>query len=331
MSSEQYTIKKTNMDLKAFELSLRFFQKIRGIEAIHLSLSQYSPLPKKEVLEAKHTDEGRILLTQHLDNLVCEGRIKDLNKPLMVTSVRNVLSNLRCVAFIRGYTVDSLAMVAEEVTDINIKRPYHVLGVKSDGRLTIEEYKPVYDNIENDFLWFISGAPVLWDESDEEDLFERIVTEASDYCHVWHIPRGNHPDATKESRQIWQDLQNIFLDTLKNSRHDAYLRLINYALKKRHLQREEHILHNVLGVDNVGNIYQLITTGRLENLGKQLKEQGARRAIVVDNSGSLEVQFYPYGINGSGNQLIAAPNHRSKGTAYMVIELKNKAFSFLES
>ncbi len=311
------------MKLESFEISLRFSQKIKGIERIHLSLSQYVPLAKKEVLYKNHTIMGRLTQSEHLTKLVQEGRIKDLNKPLMVISARNVLSNLRSVAYIRGFTNDGLARVAEEITDI--KRPYHVLGEKIDGSLRIEEFNPSDVNIKNDFAWFVSGVPVLWDEADEKGLFERIVTEASDHSHVWHIPRGNHPKVADESRKTWQDLQNIFIETLGDTRNDAFVRLKEYAEEKQ-LKREDRILHNVLGIGNDGFLYQLIAAGQLEDLGKQIKKQGAKRAIVVDNSGSLAVQFYPNGINGECNMLIAAPNHRPRGTAYLVIEIEDNSF-----
>ncbi len=311
--------------MSSFEISLRFFQKLTGIKKIHLSLSRYTLLGKKEVTGKSHTKTGRITPFEHLQRLVSERRIKDLEKPLMILSVRNVLSNLRCVAYIKGYTKDGLARVAEE--NVHTERPYHILAEKNSGTLTIEEFDSKNGN-KADFFWFLSGVPVLWNEGNEKELLERIVTEAADHSHVWHIPRGNHPEATNKTRKQWQDLQDIFIETLPNTRYEAFRKLQAYA-KENKLKREDNILHNILGVDDSGKLYQLTANGRLEELGRQIKEQGAKKAICVDNSGSTVVQFYPKGVNGECKQLVAAPNYRAPGTAYLVIELRDDAFTFL--
>jgi hypothetical protein len=51
--------------------------------------------------------------------------------------------------------------------------------------------------------------------------------------------------------------------------------------------------HNVVGVDGNGQLLQLITTGRLEAMGEQLRRYGAVRALCLDNSGSSVVCYRP--------------------------------------
>ena len=186
---------------------------------------------------------------------------------------------------------------------------------------------------DNDYSWFISGVPVLWDNEEQQSIYKKIVTEASDHSHVWHLPRGDHPDSNETSRNHWIRLHEIFTETLFSSRHEAFKKLGEYA-DKNNLKREDKYLHHILGIDEKQNLYQLIDTGSLESLGQQIKARGAKRAICVDNSGSVSVWYCPEGFSGAktNNNIYAcaaAPNHRLPGTAYLIIELDSLNFNFL--
>jgi hypothetical protein len=249
---------------------------------------------------------------------------------MMLLSARNVLANLRCIAYLKGYTQKPLA-VSEE-NDIVLKsRPYYVLGEKN-GMPVLDKWDPNTWNSEKDFpfSWFISGVPVLWDDADEESLFRMIVCEAADHSHVWKLPRGSHPAATETTRNMWKSLQDIFVSTLALPENEAFSAL-NACATAGSLEREHAYLHNLLGVDGEGNLCQLIAKGKLEDLGTQMKNLwGVKRALCVDNSGSVTVQFFSKGIgetiDGEYCQLAAAPNHRPQGTTYLVIELEDAVF-----
>jgi hypothetical protein len=319
----------------SFEVNIHFEQKISGFQKIHLSLSQYTPPAKKKLMGLAHTRAARKTPLEHVESLFGAGRITDHHQPLMIISVRNVLSNLRCIGYLDGITERPLSVAEEANSFIPTKdgnfpsnRSYHILGEKND-RLIIDQWNP-RDLI--DFSWFISGVPVLWDDEDENSIYERIVAEEADHSHIWHLPRGNHPEATLTDRDHWEHLQQIFMQTLTDTRTKAFKRLNNYA-KKNKLMREYNYLNNIIGLNAKNNIIQLINFGRLEDLGQKIKSLGVRRALCVDNGGSISVEFYPGGLfsarRGYYQTLIAAPNHRVHGTAYIVIELKDSAFSYL--
>lgn len=301
-------------------VNLTYSQIVNNIKTIHLSIAEYSSIEKKNLTETAHTKSGRLSIPEHILKLKTEGILRDTKTPILALSCRNVLANLRCIGFIKGN--ENIACVKEEKES---ERPYFILGQKKDGSLSIDKLINTKEN-RNSFDWFLSGIPVLWESFSEEELFKSIVTEAADHSHVWKIYRGNHPEATEESKKNWEDLQKIFIDTLSDSNDIAFEKLIQHANNKK-LEREDNYLHNILGIsEDNKTLYQLIGIGKLEDLGQQIKALGATRAICVDNSGSSVVQFYPKGIEGECIQEFAAPNHRPPGTAYLVIELENAGF-----
>ncbi len=299
-----------------------YTQIIEEHDAIYLSLAQYQAVDKKELASGQHTRSGRLSPKEHLNQLTREGIDLDHGQPLMVVSTRNVMSNLRCIAYLAekpGY-----AQVSEEVIP---SRPYHILGLDRSGKLSIGSFD-THSEDPSQFSWFLSGVPVLWGDGSEEELFQRIVTEASDHSHIWRIHRGNHPFATDESRKIWEELQSIFVRTLGDPRESAYEDLVSLA-EKKNLEREDLYLHNILGVDRDGTrLYQLIGIGRLEELGQRIHRMGATHAICVDNGGSPVVLNYSKGYGHEPIQEFAAPNHRPMGTAYLVIQLKGTSFYY---
>jgi len=72
------------MKLASLAVNLRFSQKITGIAKVHLSLSQYNLLGKKELTGKNHTKEGRITPYEHLQQLVNAGRMKELEKSFIM-------------------------------------------------------------------------------------------------------------------------------------------------------------------------------------------------------------------------------------------------------
>src|SRR5437899_489438 len=70
----------------------------------HLSLSQNVPLEEKDLLGTAHTAAGRLTADEHLARLTAGGQFTDRGQGLLLLSMRNVLSNLRCLGFVRGET-----------------------------------------------------------------------------------------------------------------------------------------------------------------------------------------------------------------------------------
>ncbi|MBF0232622.1 MAG: hypothetical protein HQK65_06230 [Desulfamplus sp.] len=339
--------------MSSFKTCARFEQAISGIKAVHLSLCQYKTFPKKDLLSvgghqaAKH---DRKTFLEHLSDLVVSGRLKDAKCPLMVLSVRNVLANYRGIGYVPGRYETPLAVAGEQEL-LPECRPYHILGEKN-GQLVIETWDPAGETwgwdsavaakgqsgqtFEKDkcpYSWFISGIPVVWDDIDADGLYKMIITEAADHSHVWRLPRGSHPEATDWSKAVWKTLETVFLKHLTSSMDEAHAELDHIA-QLNNLTREDGYFHNIIGIDQNGHLCQLINTGRIEELGQQIKARGVKRAIIVDNSGSTTVKFLPNGLAGAlANEirhLVAAPNHRQPGTAYLVIELADSSFESLQ-
>ena len=296
-------------------ISIEYSQIIEEISNIYLSLSQYGSINKKKLTNNSHVKMGRLKAIDHVQELVHTKIITNLDAPLLVISVRNVMSNLRCIAYLKGK--NDFACVSEEVIP---SRPYQILGKRrGDNKLVIEELDTNIDN-KLQYQWLLSGVPVLWDDMNQDNLYRKIVTAAADHSHVWRIYRGSNPNATPESIRTFEELQEIFLRTLNQNEEIAFDEL-NYYVQHKKLERENKYLHNIIGVDDSGSkLYHLIGIGLLEELGAKIKKMGAKRAICVDNSGSIEVQFYPKGINSDFIQEFAAPNNRPLGTAYLIIE-----------
>jgi len=306
---------------------------IKELCDVALSLSLSKSLPAKEVTKPGSTPSyGRIEAHQHLARLIANGRIKQ-DQPVLLVSVRNVLSNLRAIGY--SEVLGKPLTVEGEVFTEN--RPYHILGWDAAGHFMIREFTPGQDSFDG-LTGYLSGVPVLWDEEDEQQLFCRLVSEAADHAHVWHLPRGRHPKATETSLRQWRDLHEVFIAGLNENRERAASELISYA-EAHGLKRENGYLHNILGVDDKGHLCQYIGIGCLEGLGQQLRQQfGARRALCVDNGGSVEVRLYPRGLSvlevqrglsGFAVQLFAAPDFRPRGTAYLAIALPDTSFALL--
>lgn len=282
-----------------------------------LSLAQYSPSNEKQVASGKHTAKSRLLIQEHAEKLMTEGRI-DPNIPTVVVSVRNTLSNLRCGAWVRSLT-NGFITVAEE-DPAKSTRPYHIIGMRKDGQLEITE---LFQKSLPQYEWAFSGVPILW----EDYLYERMITECADHSHIWHIPRGNHPQATEQTKKTWEQLHEIFRSVLYVDRKTAAKEINKCASG---LEREKgYFLHNAMGVDDDGRLLQLSSMGSLEKLGTELQEMGARRALMVDNGGSISVWFFPSGLKAAGIPLFALPNHRPLGTAYLFLQLEDAKFKYL--
>ena len=86
---------------------------------------------------------------------------------------------------------------------------------------------------------------MLFDNRSDGALLRHIVAETADHAHVWHLPRGNHPDATDISRKHWSELHEMFATQLDSDVQNASRPLLDSA-KNVQLVREDFGLHNGL-------------------------------------------------------------------------------------
>ncbi len=287
------------------------------------SLDQGLPLHGKDLLAVGEVaSDGKYTLEQHLEHLTASEKINPDN-PLLVLGVRNNLVNLRCPV---SYNGEAYAIEGEQPS--LSQRPYYGIGFRQNrfecGLLLGGQSQP------NEWNFFCAGIPVLWDDLGEPELFDRMLAETADHSHLFELPRGNHPSATDITRQAWQNLNRTFTEHLYSDMQTASQAMRETAAQyDPPLSRSAEYFHALLGVRNDGGLVCLFAQGRLEGLGDTLRQRGCRRAICVENSGSVMPTFLPKGIRGETIPLVRAPNFRPKGRAIIVITLEHIGFTNL--
>jgi hypothetical protein len=278
---------------------------------------------KDLLVKGEVSTEGKYTIDEHLASLSKRHDML-LNFPLLVIGLRNTLVNPRSILIKNGK-----AFGPDKEKPTESKRPYYGIGLKG-GRFTIDCALGSNHKQEEWSEFFCSGIPVLWDDISGEDLLDLIMCEASDHSHVFDIPRGNNPLATDDSRAAWKKLQDVFLENITSPLEVAAkaMRDIKEELPIS-INRCETYLHSVLGIDGQGNLINVIANGKLEDIGQLAAKLGCRRAVCVENSGSITPTFYHNGYPGLGIPLLRGPNFRPKGRALLVIELANDAFATL--
>jgi hypothetical protein len=313
------------MRMSFFSYRVNFRATLRPADSA-LSFTGFS-IPKKELLEAGASCRDRFTPSGHYDRMA-----RPPNGPVVVGGVRNVLSNLRCVAYSGAMSLQlgvpeyTVATVAEE--NKHPGRPYHAI-VRHNGTFSVEEFlpqgrltdpQPQLEGVD----WLVTGTPVCWN-CDDAELFDRMITDAADHSHVWHLPRGGHVDATDTTRQQWSVLQEAFIETLSSGREEAATRLKEIAEAFR-LDREDEYLHSVWGVGGEQELVIVAANGRLEDVGRAAAELGCRRAICVENGGSVALYYVPDPKKRPWLPLVSAPNLRPPGTAFVFFALPKAGF-----
>jgi len=288
---------------------------------VHLMLANSGNVAAKNVTDKEMNSEA-LSVRKKSEEIVKahSGKWGWSEQPLATISVRNVLANHRCIAFQEGN--DKPATVTGE--KFNSERPYHALALTQSGKLEIKE---IYANLVNlsDYKWFITGIPVLWDDENGDKLFERMLAEAADISHIYYLPRGKHPAATPDSEDIWDEMHQVFVEHLSSSRCQVAGELRKIAADYS-LDREKSYFHHLLGLDSKGRLCELADIGSLEELGIKMKQRfGVKRAICVDNGGSVAMHFYP---NGPFKPCFRLSNlhYRPLGTAFIAVELGSSVF-----
>jgi hypothetical protein len=273
---------------------------------------------KDLLLAAEAPTQGKWTLSEHVRFLRDRAALPD-DRPLLAVGLRNSVVNLRAPMILDGRTY---AVDGERPEDS--RRPYYGLGLR-EGRLTIGR---AFADAED--TWseaFVAGVPVLWDDLSDEALFELILAEAADHSHVFAVPRGLHPRATEATRAAWSELHAAFTTHVHAELPDvvAAMRTAVAALD-RAPSRCDNYLNGVIGVRDDGAVVCVYAHGRLEELGRIARALGCRRAICVENSGSVMPTYLPAGLSGEQIPLLRAPNFRPRGRALLCLELETQEF-----
>ncbi len=316
-----------NASSPSFAVQTHFLLMVRGCRNAFLTSpaldADGSSLESKDLLSSGPVSTaGKGTLEEHLRQLAASGAVGD-DRPLLALGLRNSLVNQRCTVIVNGRV-----FAADGERPEDSARPYYGISWRQ-GRFFAVELLPSRRQVESTGLFF-SGVPVLWEGLSGEALFDRLLTEASDHSHVFDIPRGNHPQATDESRRTWSTLQQVFLDHLHADGTTAARAMRETVGSLGHaLERCDSYLHSLLGVDRGGRLVNLVAHGRLERLGAIVGEAGCTHAICVENSGSIMPTALLKGLGGGAVPLLRAPNFRPKGRVLLLLELENGSFTSL--
>lgn len=301
------------------ELDLQRYERaVLSIPALH----ENAPIETKDLLFAgEGYADGKYSLDEHLQFLQRQGTIQP-NQPLLVFGMRNSLVNLRAPVIQHGR---AYAVAGEEPE--RSARPYFGLGNRN-GRVVLDCALGNGHGPEEWPDFYCAAVPVLWDRLSDDTVFDLMLSEAADHSHVFDLPRGKHPLATDLTRDAWSRLHAVF------ERHlHADLKTISEAIRQEvnkfdpPLLRSDDYFHAIVGDRSDGSLVCLFSHGRLENLGKMAKNRGCRRAVCIENSGSIMPTLLPKGLGGDVIPLIRAPNFRPRGRAVMVIELHDARFA----
>jgi hypothetical protein len=209
------------------------------------------------------------------------------------------------------------------------QRPYHGIGLRA-GRLVVDQALAGVGGAEDWPEFFCAGVPVLWDGLGEDALLDRMLAEAADHSHLFDLPRGGHPRATEATRAAWLRLHEAFLAKLLSDGASASRAMRAVLADMRPAPRRcDDYLHAVLGTREDGALVAVFAHGRLEEVGLLARRRGCRRAVCVENSGSIMPTYLPRGLGGERIPLLRAPNFRPRGRALLVLELPDSSFDAL--
>jgi len=308
----------------SFLITVRYELELQRYRRAVLSVPA---LDEKAVIETKDllfpgevSADGKYSLDEHLQFLNRQGAIQP-SRPLLVLGMRNNLVNLRSPVIQRGKAY----AVAGENPERSV-RPYFGLGNRN-GRVVLACALGEGHGPEEWPDFYCAAVPVLWDQLSEDELFDLMLSEAADHSHLFDLPRGKHPLATDLTRHAWSRLHAVFERNLH-----ADLKKVSDAMRQEvasfdpPLPRSEDYFHAVVGDRPDGTLFCLFGHGRLEDLGKRAQSRGCRRAVCVENSGSIMPTLLPHGVEGEAIPLLRAPNFRPRGRALMVFELHDARF-----
>lgn len=308
----------------AFSFGAHYELVVSGYRKAVLSIpaiSQGEALRAKDLLASGEVGaDGKSTLEQHLRHLEAQGKLEP-DQPLLAFGARNNLVNYRCPAILEGRVH---AVEGEEPA--RSRRPYYGIGYR-DGRLACDTVTGGASMAEG-WDFFCAGIPVLWEGWEDERLLDLLLCETADHSHLFDLPRGKHPAATDATRNAWQTLQTAFIEHLHDD-HATAAAALRQTLQgfAPPLRRCADYFHAIMGIRDDGALVCLFAQGRLEDLGQLMRRRGCRRAVCLENSGSVMPTYLPDGNTGTSIPLIRAPNSRPKGRAIIALTLENAGFS----
>lgn len=162
----------------------------------------------------------------------------------------------------------------------------------------------------------LTGLPLVIDGTPVSRSL--VVANCSDPAHAYEVhPKG----LIGPSAQAWHDLADAWEVGKHHGLDDEAIYQRIEAIAQRHRAKPScNILHSVLGGRADGSVLCAAITGSLTEIASRLVALGIEQAIVLDNGGSVGWYYCPEG-GAEPVVVVAGPNHRPSGTAFIAFDL----------
>ena len=250
-----------------------------------------------------------------MDKLIHEGRFEEKGQSVLILSTRNVLSNLRCLGYVKGQSKAPLAVAGEILNSV--------------PRITFlaRNRKPITSAYGTRTILKIKRSMNLTGSYPVSQCYgmrrHRISCLKGWFRRPRTIRMSGHPAGTIPQR-LKRHCANGRVCTISLNQPWAVLGQVAFAkasgiCTERGSPKRARIF-STMSLELMEKLLQMITIGQLEAIGQRLRQMGAKRALCLDNSGSCVVRYLPVsetGISAPFVQMAAAPYHRPLGTAYI--------------
>lgn len=139
-----------------------------------------------------------------------------------------------------------------------------------------------------DIEWAVTGQPLIWD-----GVFPTIPELAActyDLRHVWRL-RWEDWQNCPVDQAIHFEMMNAFMKHLSDPKKDRAAALNTLAVAHG-LPITTGYLHSSIGLTSTGDLVVLMKTGSLPEIGRSHASLGSRRAILLDNGGSVGAAYW---------------------------------------
>lgn len=157
---------------------------------------------------------------------------------------------------------------------------------------TVEIQRGAQWEADKDIEFVVTGLPLVWDNRLVPLSMQAAVSY--DLRHIYRLSR-------------WEDRDDLPLRPAETRAHGALMnalmshldeppetraRILEDIATDAQLKVEEHFHISSLGIDSAGNLIWIAAHGSLADIGRLLMGEGANRAIMLDEGGSVGAAFW---------------------------------------
>jgi hypothetical protein len=144
------------------------------------------------------------------------------------------------------------------------------------------------DGPATDIEWAVIGQALVWDGVIPS--VAELAAYTYDLRHVWRLRWEDWQDCPAD-QAIHAEMMTVFLQNLSAPPTDRAAALAGLA--GRHaLPVTTGYLHSSVGLTSAGDLVLLMKTASLAELGQTHAKLGSRRAILLDNGGSVGAAYW---------------------------------------